>query len=287
MEDFFEKWKPQLERVSCLLQYLHKYPGVLYNLDMKDLIMPDELYKRQKEWLRLHSKFKGMEQEFFKSYWIPIERDRNCCDFIDISDENLPIIYPVFDKFNEPYHLEKKFLFKSSKEFMSVMDNTNIYGGLYRDKEILRTYKKYFSFKSNMAVYFNRIVDISKDILEFITFVIRDIWDYIKLLLKKIGILNLYFSDIEEDGSIICRHCGFSEAVVKEIYTKDEKYFFHLGLQCQSCGKIHYYWSYKSRWGWQRDSICDICGGKVEDDKPIFCPKCKSKNIKYIKLKKK
>jgi len=124
----------------------------------------------------------------------------------------------------------------------------------------------------------------------FILYILSGIWFsrkvLLKNLLKKIGILNLYFSDIEEDGSIICRHCGFSEAVVKEIHTGDEKYFFHLGLQCQSCGKIHYYWSYKSRWGWQSDSICDICGGIVEYDKPIFCPKCKSKNIKYIKLKK-
>jgi len=69
------------------------------------------------------------------------------------------------------------------------------------------------------------------------------------------------------------------------------------GAQCQSCGKftsiehIGGERSYSRRKGWgkiikkekrtYRQLIYCTCGGKLEREKPLFCPKCKSTNVEY------
>ena len=65
MENFINQWKPQLEKISFILQYLHTYPNVLSDLKIEDLITPQQLYKQQEDWLWLYSKYGGEEKEFF------------------------------------------------------------------------------------------------------------------------------------------------------------------------------------------------------------------------------
>jgi len=75
----------------------------------------------------------------------------------------------------------------------------------------------------------------------------------------------LFFKTIHGDGTIKCCDCGHSEDITSECY-------FH-GLQCQSCGKF-----YDLR---ERYTIKCECGRLLDRDKPLFCPKCKSKNMKF------
>lgn len=122
MNNFLKEWEIQFKQVASILQYLHTYPTALAELKIEDLITPDELYKQQEDWIWLCSKYEGEEKEFFKPYWIPIQR----CEygyFIDISDKNFPVIEAFFDYFDEPYHWEKKVLFKSVNSLMLAEDN--------------------------------------------------------------------------------------------------------------------------------------------------------------------
>ena len=156
MKYFFEQWKPQLERVSCILQYLHTNPEVLSDLKIEDLITPDDLHKQQEDWVWLCSKFDGMEKEFFKPYWIPIQKSEYDY-FIDMSDEKFPIIEAFFDYFDEPYHWEKKILFRSIGKLMLAAEH-DIDLKQYRIDYIMDKYKKYFSFTARVRIFFNRIL---------------------------------------------------------------------------------------------------------------------------------
>jgi len=106
---------------------------------------------------------------------------------------------------------------------------------------------------------------------------------------------NLYFKEMSGGGIIRCIDCGYSEGIaagyhgVKKnpmydenideelddfLCSNNEEYIetYFLGYQCQSCGKFYALE--------ENDRLCD-CGGVLERDKPIFCPKCKSKHVKY------
>lgn len=85
MKTFIDEYNKQLEDVQYILQYLKTYPTILSDLRIEDIIEPDNLYQQQEDWIRLNFKFKGIEKEFFKPYWLPIQRVKFDY-FIDISD---------------------------------------------------------------------------------------------------------------------------------------------------------------------------------------------------------
>lgn len=124
MEDFntFKvKWDNEILKLSSILSYLHTYPNILAKLEIEDLIKPEELIPHQKEWLRLYSQYTGRERDFFKPFWIPIQRT-SYCYFIDISEKDLPVFSIHFFPF-EPYSYDKIMLFPSIDEFMLLEDN--------------------------------------------------------------------------------------------------------------------------------------------------------------------
>jgi len=143
MEAFIKQWKTQFEQVRSILQYLHTYPTVLSDLKIEDLITPQQLYKHQEDWIRLCSKYDNMEKDFFKPYWIPIQRGYGC--FIDISDSKFPVIESFFNCIKKPYCWEKIYLFKSIKELMLAEDN-KIDLETYRNDKEMEKYKKYLPF---------------------------------------------------------------------------------------------------------------------------------------------
>jgi len=101
--NFIKEKEFKLKQISYILYYLHTYPEVLSVLDIEDLITCEELYKQQDSWLKLYSKYAGVEQEFFKPYWLPIQRI-GFDYFIDMSNNNYPIIEAFFNYLDEPYH---------------------------------------------------------------------------------------------------------------------------------------------------------------------------------------
>ena len=83
---------------------------------------------------------------------------------------------------------------------------------------------------------------------------------------------KLYYSGINGYGDIICKDCNHSEETTFFLHRKHSS---TTGLQCQTCGLFHSIEDWKSN----EELYCD-CGGKLERDNQIFCPKCKSKNVK-------
>ena len=88
---------------------------------------------------------------------------------------------------------------------------------------------------------------------------------------------HLYFECINGVGNIYCRKCGFTEEITS--FTHAGRKSSTTGYQCQSCGKFTTITTLSG----DKTNIepCYNCGGKLEREKPIFCPKCKSTKIKY------
>lgn len=131
----------QLNDIQYILQYLHTYPDALSDLKIEDLITPKELDNQYKEWGRLYSKLEDMEKEFFKPYWLPIQRI-SFDYFIDLSDANYSIIEAFYYYFDEPYSWEKKVLFHSITNLLLADENRKDLKE-YRVNKIFEKYKKY------------------------------------------------------------------------------------------------------------------------------------------------
>lgn len=84
---------------------------------------------------------------------------------------------------------------------------------------------------------------------------------------------NLYFWRMGGVGEIQCLDCNYQERIISFIHGLNSS---TTGLQCQSCGKFHAL----DNWDERKQIQCD-CQGELERNKPLFCPKCRSKNMKY------
>lgn len=87
----------------------------------------------------------------------------------------------------------------------------------------------------------------------------------------------LNFNYIPGAGIISCNKCDFNIKIVSFIHGEDEDDLRTIGYQCQNCGEFQ---SITDNAGNPKSTICS-CGGTLERDNPIFCPKCKSENITY------
>lgn len=141
MKAFIDEYKKQLADVQYILQYLKTYPTILSDLKIEDIIESDNLYQQFEDWIRLNSKFRCIEKEFFKPYWLPIQRV-GLDYFIDISNSNYPIIEAFFNYFEEPYYWEKKILFHSINDLMLADDNKQNLKQ-YKVDSIIEKYKEY------------------------------------------------------------------------------------------------------------------------------------------------
>lgn len=85
---------------------------------------------------------------------------------------------------------------------------------------------------------------------------------------------GLYYDEMGGMGDINCRKCGHGEEIVSFLHGVE---WCNTGYQCKSCGKFH---------GIERASLgekaprCD-CGGKLNREKPLFCPACHSRKLTY------
>lgn len=85
---------------------------------------------------------------------------------------------------------------------------------------------------------------------------------------------HLYYWKMGGAGTIRCLECNFQQKIISFLHGAN---WNNSGYQCQKCGKFH-------------EIECDLdnskrkrceCGGKLDRDKPIFCPKCKTTNLSY------
>jgi len=90
---------------------------------------------------------------------------------------------------------------------------------------------------------------------------------------------GLWFSYIGGCGKIRCKDCDHSESITSFTHGINSS---STGFQCQSCGNLT---SIKSgrpgRANEYAESLDCKCGGKLDRDKVIFCPSCKSENLIY------
>lgn len=90
----------------------------------------------------------------------------------------------------------------------------------------------------------------------------------------------IYFKDTCGGGMIKCHGCGFSEEIVSFAHGSDEPRPFTRGYQCQKCGKFHRVQFLGSRM--ITPYLKCSCGGELSNIKPIYCPKCKARDVYYV-----
>jgi hypothetical protein len=132
---FLHEWDKQLQDLSFILDFLNTYPQIIKQIGLDDLLTSDELIKSQLDWVKICSQYEGMEKEFFKPFWAPIQKS-TLSYFIDLSNQKYPIFKYGF-VFFEPYSYERMDLFNSIDELMLLGDsNTDIEGikNDYKDK---------------------------------------------------------------------------------------------------------------------------------------------------------
>jgi len=93
---------------------------------------------------------------------------------------------------------------------------------------------------------------------------------------------ELFFVRMGGMGTISCENCAFEEEIISFWHSHEtdiKKAWYKSGYQCQSCG------SFKTLMNDDLGSefVPDLCscGGKLSREFPLFCPKCKGKNLKY------
>ena len=123
-QDFLREYEPQYTQIKSVLAYLNTYPDLMLKLKLDKLIKPEALDIRQQDWVRIVSKYDGLEKDFFKPYWVPIEAN-SLGVFIDLSDKDLPVFEMEYFFF-KPYHYFKTFLFyKISDLLMATEQDIN------------------------------------------------------------------------------------------------------------------------------------------------------------------
>ena len=91
----------------------------------------------------------------------------------------------------------------------------------------------------------------------------------------------LCFKDIDGKGNFTCRDCGYKGKITCHLHGVDGVTGKILGIdgyQCQLCGK------FQTRKSTFRETEIDLtceCGGKIDREKPLFCPKCKGLDVEY------
>lgn len=115
-DQFRITWKEELEKLGQLLDELTQYQEILNEIDLTDILKTEELITYQKNWIQLQSKYKDVEKDFFKPYWVPIQSSVHNY-FIDISNPEFPIISSVYI-FSEVNKYIGFYVYKSVKELI-------------------------------------------------------------------------------------------------------------------------------------------------------------------------
>lgn len=90
-----------------------------------------------------------------------------------------------------------------------------------------------------------------------------------------------YFSESAGGGTVRCHGCGFHEEVVSHSPSESRQQVVTRGFQCQKCGRFHQVSFLGSRpiTPYLRCS----CGGELSNVKPLFCPRCKARDVMYMR----
>ncbi len=90
----------------------------------------------------------------------------------------------------------------------------------------------------------------------------------------------VYFRDTPGGGTVKCHGCGFTEEVISYSHNLNDSRPFSRGYQCQKCGRFHRIQFLGSRM--ITPYLKCSCGGELSNANPIFCPKCKARDVYFI-----
>jgi hypothetical protein len=97
-------------------------------------------------------------------------------------------------------------------------------------------------------------------------------------LKKELNDPHLYYWRMGGFGTIRCLDCDFIQDIVSFLHGINS---CETGYQCQRCGKFHAL--VENDLHLDANKQCN-CGGDLDRERPIFCPKCKTTHVAY-KLK--
>ena len=134
--------KDVLSDCKWILQYLSSYPGVLEEMEIKQLLKPKEVHQQYHDWKHLVSQYQGLEKDFYEDYWLPMEAD-NYQFFIDLSKPKYPIIETIYvmGKKNEEEYISS-ILFDSAADFLLLIEDRDALT-IYFEKHLMLKYFNY------------------------------------------------------------------------------------------------------------------------------------------------
>mgnify|MGYP006908640389 CR=1 FL=1 len=138
-------YKKELEDCQFILRYLSTYPEVLQEIEISQLLEPCQVHQQHRDWKHLVSCYTGLEKEFYKDYWLPIEFD-NYQFFIDLSKPELPIIETIYvmgEIGSEEYI--SSVLFDSATDFLLMIENRDDLTD-YFEKHLMLKYFNYMEY---------------------------------------------------------------------------------------------------------------------------------------------
>lgn len=118
---FQENWNNSFKDLFPILDILHSYPNQLKELKISDLITSQELNQYQDDWVRIQSKFEGIEKDFFQPYWVPLQKE-SYEFFIDLSDSSYPIFEFQFQIYR-PYKYVRMNFFLGINDLIFAIEN--------------------------------------------------------------------------------------------------------------------------------------------------------------------
>lgn len=86
---------------------------------------------------------------------------------------------------------------------------------------------------------------------------------------------RLYYWRMGGSGTIRCLECDFEQNIISFLHGVDD--WNRIGYQCQKCGKFQVI---ENDLHIPEVKKCE-CGGNIDREKPIFCPKCKTNHVAY------
>jgi len=135
-DEILIEWQAELEDVKHILRYLMSYPDVLSEAELANLVTPEKLIKHQRGWVELYLSYDGLEKDFFRPYWVPV----NSSDydyFMDLSDSKYPIFNTYFHWIHPQCYIREN-LFNSVNDLMLAEDrNTDILNAVSETKSSL------------------------------------------------------------------------------------------------------------------------------------------------------
>jgi len=88
----------------------------------------------------------------------------------------------------------------------------------------------------------------------------------------------LYFDKMGGWGVVYCNNCNYNQEIISFQHGTGPNSWNNSGFQCQKCGKFHEIECDMSN---SNGKLCE-CGGILSNKLYLFCPICKTANIRYM-----